>query len=218
LDWGAHELWLYIFANDLLVNDAYKKGLSRVGCLMCPESSQKYEWFLDKTYPKLLKPYNDIIIETSSKSFKTMVDKVEFIGTLNWQARKSGAVLREALSNPLEEHNELTVTFQSPHFTKDLFYEWIKTLGTVVKERATERQRLRLPNTLDDGIPFNYVAPYAGGDSATFEFRDMGEQTKMLPLLRSFLRKVAACVACRSCEAECQLGAIIIRNGKLKIS
>jgi 3'-phosphoadenosine 5'-phosphosulfate sulfotransferase (PAPS reductase)/FAD synthetase len=36
LEWGAHELWLYIFANDLLINCAYKKGLTRVGCIMCP--------------------------------------------------------------------------------------------------------------------------------------------------------------------------------------
>ena len=50
LDWGAHELWLYIFANNLIVNCAYKKGLTRVGCLMCPESAEKYEWFVDKVY------------------------------------------------------------------------------------------------------------------------------------------------------------------------
>jgi len=45
LDWGAHELWLYIFANDLIINHAYKKGRTRVGCMMCPESSKKYVWF-----------------------------------------------------------------------------------------------------------------------------------------------------------------------------
>lgn len=217
LDWGAHELWLYIFANKLLLNCAYRKGLSRVGCLMCPESAEKYGWFVDKAYPRLLKPYNDIIIETSSKNFTTTKEKIDFVGSLNWQARKSGVVLKETLSNPLEDINGLTVKFQSPHFSKDLFYEWVKTLGTVVKERGTERQQLKLPNTLDNGIPFSFIAPYTGGGTATFEFRDATEKVTLLPIIRSFLHKVSACVACRSCEAECGVGAITIKDGKIKI-
>lgn len=217
LDWGAHELWLYILENKLMINDVYRKGLTRVGCMMCPESNEKYVWFLDKIYPRGLKPYTDIIIETSNKNFKTTSEKTEFIGSLNWQARKSGVVLKEVIHAPLEEHNDLAVTFQSPHFTKTLFYEWIKTLGTVVKEREIGGERLKLPNTLDDGIPFNYYAPYTGGGKATFEFRDVSERLTMLPLVKAFLKKVSACISCKSCEAECSFGAITGENGKIKI-
>lgn len=218
LDWGAHELWLYIFANSLTINCAYRKGLTRVGCMMCPESSEKYAWFVDKAYPRGLKPYNDIIIETSNKTFKTAADKTEFIGSLNWQARKSGVVLKKTITVPLEEHKDLTVIFQSPHFTKELFFEWIKTIGVVVKERGTARQRLKLPNTLDIGIPFSFDAPYTGGGKAIFEFRDANEKTTVLPILKAFMKKVSACVACRSCEVECPVGAITIKNGKLKVN
>jgi 3'-phosphoadenosine 5'-phosphosulfate sulfotransferase (PAPS reductase)/FAD synthetase/ferredoxin len=218
LDWGAHELWLYIFANNLMINCAYRKGLTRVGCMLCPESSEKYAWFVDKAYPGGLKPYNDIIIETSNKTFKTATDKTEFIGSLNWQARKNGLVLVENLTNPIEEHKGLSVTFQSPHFKKDLFFEWIKTLGTVVKERGTERQHLKLPNTLDDGIPFIYNAPYTSGGTVTFEFRDENEKSEILQVIRQFLRKVSSCVGCRSCEAECVQGAISFKSGKIKIN
>jgi ferredoxin len=216
LDWGAHELWLYIFANDLLVNDAYKKGLTRVGCLMCPESPESHLCLVNKMYQREVKYYDDIITGTSSKAFKNAADKANFVGD-GWQARKSGIVLKETLSNYLEEQNGLTVKFQSPHFTKDLFFEWIKTLGTVIKERGSEQRRLKLPNTLDDGIPFSFKAPYTGGGTVIFEFRDITENTTMLPILRSFLKKVSACVACHCCEVECGHGAIIIKNGKLKI-
>jgi ferredoxin len=153
---------------------------------------------------------------TSSKKFKNTADKNEFIGN-GWQARKSGVVLQETLTNTLEEHGGLAVTFQSPHFQKDLFFEWIKTLGVVVKERETEQQRLKLPNTLDYGIPFIYHAPYTGGGAATFKFRSQDEQAVMLPVLRTFLKKVSACVACRCCEAECAVGAIATKNGKIKL-
>lgn len=217
LDWGAHELWLYIFANDLIINCAYKKGLTRVGCLMCPESSEKYEWFVDKIYPRELKPYSDIIIGTSSKHFDSATEKSEYIGKRYWQARRSGIVLREFLTPPLEDANGLTVTFQSPHFQKDLLYEWIKTLGTVVKERETGRSLLKLPKSLDEGIPFVYRAPYTGGGLVSFEFRSQEEQSAILPLLRTLLKKVSGCVGCQSCEAECNFGAIATKDGKLKI-
>ena len=218
LEWGAHELWLYVFANGLMINCAYKKGLARVGCMMCPESSEKYEWFVDRVHSQCLKPYIDVIIETSNRNFKTAADKTEFIGSLNWQARKSGVVLKETLANPLEEHNDLSVTFQSPHFSKELFYEWIKTIGMVVKERKTERQRLKLQNTLDEGIPFSYNATHVGGGTAIFEFRNISEQWAILPLLKAFMKKALACVACRSCEAECSFEAITVKNGKIKIN
>lgn len=217
LDWGAHELWLYIFANGLVINQAYKKGLPRVGCMMCPEASKKYAWFVDKAYPHGLKPYNDIIIRTSNKIFKKEADKTEFIGSLNWQARKSGIVLKDTITAPSEEHNELTVIFQSSYFKKELFFEWIKTLGTVVKDYGTAQQRLKLPNTLDNGIPFNYHSPHTGGGTAAFTFRDEIEKVKMMPLLRAFMRKASACVACRCCEAECPVGAISNKDGKLCI-
>ena len=218
LDWGSHELWLYIFANDLLINAAYKKGLTRVGCLLCPESSEKYAWFVNKIYPRSLKPYNDIITETSSKNFKNATEKIDYIGSLGWQARRSGIVLKETITPPLEEFEGLTFLLQSPHFTKELFYEWIKTLGLVVKERRNRQQHLKLPNTLDEGIPFVYETLYVGGGKATFKFRNEMEKSTMLPLLRAFARKLSACVSCRSCESECMAGAITIKNNKIMIS
>ena len=217
LDWGAHELWLYVFANDLMVNCAYKKGISRVGCVLCPESTGRYMWFAQKAYPQIVKTYGDIIVGTSTKRFASSDEKGEFIGTVDWGARKSGVVLKETLANPLQEDDGLKTTFQSPHFQKELFYEWIKTLGEVVKERDTGRQLLKMPDKLDDGIPFIYRAPFTGGGIAIFEFRTEAERTQMLPLLRSLFRKVAACVGCQTCEAQCNFGAISLKDGKIAI-
>ena len=217
LDWGAHELWLYIFANNLLVNFAYKKGLNRVGCLMCPEASEGHLSFVNKMYPREMKHYEDVIIETSSKDFKNITDTSEFIGD-GWQARKSGVILQETIAKPLEENEELKTTFRSPHFQKDLFCEWIKTIGIVTTERETERQQLKLPGTLDDGIPFTCHASCVGGGTVVFEFRSQEEQKVLLPLIRSLFKKVSGCIVCRSCEAECSCGAITSNGGKLKIN
>lgn len=39
LDWNATEIWLYLMSYNLPVNKAYRKGLSRVGCVICPYQS-----------------------------------------------------------------------------------------------------------------------------------------------------------------------------------
>ncbi|MBR6984230.1 MAG: phosphoadenosine phosphosulfate reductase family protein [Ruminococcus sp.] len=217
LDWGSHELWLYIFANNLIINEAYKKGLTRVGCMMCPESSEKYVWFVDKAYPNSLKPYNDIIIETSNKKFKNQTDKDEYIGGLSWQARKSGVVLKDSLAMPMPIHNGLDVSFQSTQLNKKYFYEWIKTVGKVVIDKETGQEKIKLPNSLDDGLPFEAIIPDTGEGKLCFHFRDVNEQWLVLPMIRNVIKKSISCVACRSCEAECSVGAIYMNDSEIKI-
>ena len=41
LEWTSSEIWLYIYANGIEINDAYKKGSSRVGCICCPMGGGK---------------------------------------------------------------------------------------------------------------------------------------------------------------------------------
>ena len=216
LDWGAHELWLYIFTRNLPINNAYKKGLPRVGCIMCPESSDKYEWFINEIYPGLIKPYADVIIKTSSKSFDSVEEQNDFIGSSNWQARKSGVVLKKNITNPVETVSDLSISFQSAEFKRDIFFEWIKTLGDVLADRETGRLHLKLPHTLDDGIPISYIEN-PSGDICRFDFRSQGEKESFVPWLRKFFKKAMCCVACRDCEAECPVGAITAVSGMIRI-
>ncbi len=215
LDWGSHELWLYIFANNLIINPAYRKGFGRIGCIMCPESSARHVWFVNRVFEKSAKPYNQIILNSSTKSLKTSDDKSSFIGDMNWAIRKSGAVLNNSLSLPFEVSECLTTTFHSPHFSESLFYEWIKTIGTI--SEINEQRSLKLTNFPDSEIIFSYFVENPGG-KIVFHFPNAEIQKKALPLLRPFLRKVLACVACGSCEAECRQGAIVCRNGKIQIN
>lgn len=215
LDWGAHELWLYIFANDLLINPAYRKGIPRVGCVMCPESSEKYEWFVDAAYPGLLKPYEKIIINTSAKNFRTEAEKIDFVGSSGWQARKSGVALRESITNPIEDGSNLVISFQSPHFIQELLFEWVKTVGALAKT-SDGTYLLKPPETLGDGIPFEYKH-LGGGGIVKFYFRNEAEKQTLLPFIRAMLRKASACVNCRSCEAECTYGAISSLYDKVQI-
>lgn len=170
LDWGAHELWLYIFANHLFINRAYRCGLTRVGCAMCPESSEKYVWFVDAAYSGIIEAYTDIITKTGIKTFRDDKEKIDYIAKQGWQARKSGAVLKETITAPIESIDNNKVTFKSSFFNEQLFFTWIKPIGRVVIDPVTKETRLKLPHTLNEEIPFSYHTPYAGGWRTFGEF------------------------------------------------
>src|SRR5665647_1311225 len=38
LEWTSAEIWIYIYSKGVIINNAYKKGNSRAGCLFCPMS------------------------------------------------------------------------------------------------------------------------------------------------------------------------------------
>lgn len=218
LDWGAHELWLYMFENELYINKAYRMGMPRVGCAMCPESSDKYVWLVDTAYPGLIDGYTDIILGTAIKTFSSESEKKDYIAKQCWQARKSGVVLNSTISAPVENTDGLNVIFKSSLFCEERFYTWLKPIGDVVIDADSGRKRLKLPRTLDEGIPFAYRTPYAGGGELMIEFRSEDEKLTLVPQLRTMLKKVSACVACRACEAECTHGALTFSEGRMQIN
>ncbi len=217
LDWGAHELWLYLLDNDLMINRAYRYGLSRVGCVMCPESSEKYAWFVDAVYPEAIKPYSDAIIETSAKEFVSEEEAREFLGSSNWQARKSGVTLKEYLSRPAEATEGLNVEWYGPELNAASFLEWLKTVGNVFTDESEGRFRLVLKNGRSEGVSFKIGESTNDVGKIGVLFADDAERKRVLPVLRTVLQKSVACVACQACEAECPTGALQTSNGMVVI-
>ena len=229
LEWGAHELWLYIFANELTINPVYRHGLTRVGCVMCPESSEKYVWFVDKLYPNELKKFNEVVLKTSDKKLKTKKDETEFIGSLNWQARQSGIVLQGPLSAPLESSEKETTQFKSIYYDKTMLVEWIKTISVIRSIQSNLDnsfaftldmfRTLNGKRTVYEDIGFAFESKTGQGEGlVTFTFPDKESQEALLPVIRPFLKKAISCVGCQTCEAECLFGAIsTLRNKKIQI-
>mgnify|MGYP002799417318 CR=1 FL=1 len=86
LEWNSAELFSYIFERGLIINETYKKGNSRAGCLVCPLAASKNMFFKEKSYAHKspngglsTKVFNDIIIETTAKEFSTPSAVKEFM-------------------------------------------------------------------------------------------------------------------------------------------
>ena len=215
LSWGSHELWLYTFAEGLPINAAYKKGLPRVGCVLCPEASEKYAWFVNAIYPHALKPYNEAIFKAIDKEFESEQDKVDYLSTAGWQARKSGETLKVQITRPSEKISGTTMSWRTSLRVIARVKEWFKTLGTmkvdsdgvwvIAYRSGTAKVQRRIRIEFRESA--NDVCLITCGFESTAELRAYGKYA------RQCVNKAMACVGCRSCEAECVSQALKFKNG-----
>ena len=91
LEWSATEIYLYILLNGLPVNEAYRRGLSRVGCVICPYSSSWSEDLCGQLYPETLNPFIDKIRQGLERNKTAGIDN--YIRTGRWKMRAGGRYL-----------------------------------------------------------------------------------------------------------------------------
>ena len=120
-----NQIYLYLLLNGLPINEAYRKGLSRVGCVICPYSSSWSEDLCGQLYPETLAPFVNKIREGLERSKTTGIDN--YIRTGRWKMRAGGRYL----------HTNANVNFMSvaPDFKailtapKENLLMWMRVLG-----------------------------------------------------------------------------------------
>lgn len=185
LEWSSAEVWLYIFFRGLVVNDAYKKGNSRAGCLFCPHSAGKSDWFRHANYPAEVGKFERFIRESVDDP---AIDT--YISGGGWLERRSGQNLRGNSSKISEETHAGRITLRIDHPATD-WREWVKTLPEPVDFRAENRE--------DGSLVVDYPA-------------ELSKTTLGKRLKQCFL-KAAYCVECGACESNCRAGALSFKNG-----
>lgn len=189
LDWNSAEVWLYIYSRKLPINEAYKKGNTRAGCLFCPMGRGKADSFRQMSYPNEIEKFVSIIRDmTDDPNIET------YISNGGWASRKNG---RDIKNNPeryieTERDGKLYIRVISP---KTDWREWIKTLGD---------------------LPFDFsIVETADGYEVGFPIEY--NKTVLGKRFKQVFRKTAYCIGCRVCEVNCVFGCIDFSNG-LKIT
>lgn len=208
LEWNTAELFLYIYENGLTFNNAYKKGNTRAGCLVCPMSQGKHDYMKYKNYPDDTDLFINKIITTSGKNFsKENYDR--FVEQGYWRTRKSGRELNFGHDKHVFEivkgQNVITVQKKNEYWK-----EWAKTIGQVT--------------SLGDGefsiacegksYAIRTICTQEGGEQFTFpNIENSKSDIKFLSLFKSVIIKSVYCVNCGYCAAECKSGCIDMANG-----
>lgn len=202
LAWSAHELWLYIFEHNLVLNEAYRKGVPRVGCLLCPMSTDRQNDIIRMNYHEAVAPFADAVRETIDREFSSKEDADAFVYEGGWFARKSGVSLRQVIVEPGVERKSDRVICEFPIEEESALKEWLKAIGKI------DGAELSLRNDGSRGL-LECVWKNGKADKSVSKW------------LAYAVHKAIACTGCNVCEAECPTGALRLekdtRSGKVKV-
>ncbi len=221
LGWSSAEVFLHIYSNNLLLNDTYKKGNSRAGCLVCPMATDKNFYFKEIAYGKertsyagrTTTKYIDIISETTSKDFVSEYHRREFLNGNGWKARRSGKELNFAADWCVEDTTDKTTTITLLRERTNL-KEWIKTLGEISYEDESlivvifNGDRFEIHRRIENGKQVFSIRSTANTKNEIY----------FIASLKIVMRKSAYCIGCHVCEANCPFGYISMKDGHVSIN
>ncbi len=215
LAWGAHEIFLYAFRHGLPLHPAYRQGMPRVGCVVCPMATLRQTLTLRRLFPEETGRFEKTIAEAFDRAFADADDRTRYVVEGGWRTRCSGQSLHLAQEPPeCRAHADGSLTLAAPALDAARFLEWAKTVGSPTESRweaGHGAMRLVLP----DGTPIRAEARQGTAHIAPLDGHPLSRGA--VKALKGVAAKAMACVCCGACAAECPAGAIAHENGVARI-
>lgn len=213
LQWNFSEVILYGFHRKLRLNSSYRFGLSRVGCTLCPHSSQWSEFVSNKIENKFSNEYIPVIKEYAIKRGLTGQKNIKrFIADGEWKKRFGGKVSTNDTSIHFSDSNDYIKAFIIN--AKENFLEWSKVVGTVFYKDID-------PGIISGEIKidenFCNFKLINKSNKKIIEIKNLDNNQKLKSKFRKILYKTAFCIHCGLCESECSTGALNTQS-KVKIN
>ena len=206
LEWTSAEIWLYLYANAATLNEAYKKGSARVGCICCPMGGGKASFTEQANYPQEAEVF---LSRIRSSNARATITAENYVANGGWNARKNGRFLAGNKPGYSEsvKNGEIMIEVSAP---KTDWKEWIKTLGDLSSDGDDYTIAFR-----GQDYRFSIMLGKKG-----YEVRLSEKSAKENPLFgklfRYTFRKAAYCLECKTCQAICKFGCLTFDDG-LKI-
>lgn len=212
INWNTAELFIYMFEGNLFMNDAYRYGVIRVGCALCPTASGWWEAIASKVYSKELNRYIEIIKDNAASRIKQESDILQFIEKGNWKGRRGGIGITEGENKLIEQENEEEFIINVLHKSSE-WKEWIKALGKLIEVDGNDYYIDYIDNRykikIDEREEKIIITIKIIKNDLKFK--------KFLSLMKNIFNKVAYCNYCRVCMVECPTGALKINDEEIKI-
>lgn len=208
LHWSSVEIFLYLWRHNLLINKAYRNGMTRVGCLICPFSSEWNDMVSKQCYSENLQPFINRIENITQKSGVRDID--EYIKAGNWKRRAGGRGMSFPASLRIEAVNP-NLRMHSKHPQENLL-TWLHAVGKYTAK------------TSEDGITYGElmfrkkIYQFTITPTESDQYEIVFYNTAIDPTLQGLLKRVfyksTYCVHCEVCEVECSTGALHIEPNK----
>ena len=213
--WKDIDIWLYMLAEEIDFNAAYRLGYDRVGCWCCPNNNARAQ-FLSRIYmPQESKKWRDFLVDFARKIGKP--DPEIYVDSEKWKARQGGNGLASAgdvkirFTNCTAEEHAKIYRLTRP-FDDELIGMFVP-FGRGAPELGKKLLRESIILDAKANVPILSIQPFHqdGYDYAvkvrTMNVADHDELQRMVGYQ---IRKFNACRKCLKCESICRQGAISI--------
>lgn len=208
--WNTAELFCYILNNQLLLNKAYRLGLFRVGCMVCPLSSEWWDGIANSYYNNEMKTLLKCVEDYAQRT-KPEKEVKKYIEDGGWKARMGGRGLPNGGNRVIEQISNNTIQFTIKNPTQ----KWLSVapiLGTITEQK----KNYGIQNI--DGLEYEYTIKHSK-NVIQVTYKPFSNMNRFcISHLRGIANKVAYCRGCKACVVQCPTGAFAIqKNGKIFI-
>jgi phosphoadenosine phosphosulfate reductase len=211
LGWNSAELFLYIFENNLPINQAYKRGSSRVGCLVCPLATNKNEYIKNSCYPNESQAYLDVIRKSNFADLGESSQIDAYLDYGGWKARRSGSVFfghEQRYFDDIEDGKLIIKVINAN-------CEWRIWMPTAGVFEALENNTYSVEHK---GVKTVFVVKGTAKDyQVSTSAQDIYSRATFFKYFKQVFKKAAYCTACGECEANCINGCISSNNDGIQI-
>ena len=201
LAWSTTEVFLYLFSHSLVINEAYRLGKPRVGCILCPFGSPWDDMIVSRRYEQELKPFKTRLERVIKE--RDIPNGEEYLSERLWKLRGSGKYSQSSANvSIVSDANEWEASVGNSTCKPTT---WLATLGHYTYNREGDEVNGEIPFA---NCVYKYRVVFDRGEcNYTFKVYD-DCNIRLRYLLRRILYKTAYCINCESCEIECPTGAL----------
>ncbi len=201
--WNTTEIFLYILKYKLPVNCAYRQGMTRVGCLICPFSSEWNDMISNNKYKAVLKPFLSRIEEKVKSS--GIKDSDIYIKNGNWKRRAGGRGMDFPSSfQVMQTSPDLVIKVQNP---QQNIFTFLKAVSPFQIQKISEfehKGEIKYQNSI-------YTFSTKSENNVTIVKLESSFKEPILQgLFKRAISKATFCIKCEACEVECPTGALAI--------
>lgn len=201
LYWNTAEIFLYMFKYNLHINPAYRQGMTRVGCLVCPFANEWNEMIANVHYKDDVKPFLEKIENFAKKA--GVKDIKEYVSEGGWKRRASGNLVDQTSFIEFKSATpNLVAIIKNPKIPVLSFlqtlgnYTTTEQNGKIVGEIRVNKEVYRFSLKEEKGIHI-------------FEVKNI-QDVVLVGLFKRVLFKSTYCINCETCEVECPTGALSV--------
>ena len=220
IEWTDYDVWLYIIAKRLQINECYQYGYKRVGCWCCPNNSDWSMMLTEIYHPDLMQRWREIVYDFAQKTGKT--DPDDYFEAGRWKTRRGASGLKVKNVSITDTACNLSDRARNIIIEKRIYkdvIEFFKPLGDlkiVEKKDATYIRVFDIDKSGEYRKICELIITYG-----TTVIKVLPEERIDIPNLinriKCQMRKYQFCIRCSACDSTCPYGAIDTIHGKYTI-